>query len=307
MVSSLRRRDLPVVRRIYNTTCTQLPGRRPHDADGFMNRFLHATPPMSFSFRYSMKAITARERRRRRTRVIGFSLAWIPRSRSDRRVALIRAFAVEEKFQRLGVGLEILSVQREQLFRNGFVSIKMPGIQDKNTPAVRLLRRLGAEIRGILTEWQKDLHDRIPDPTKPLQPEVLLTGVDDIDPDTLHRYFCEFFADTSVEMDLSSFRKAHWRNSASTLAKLQERVVGMVLAETARGRGYISHAAVAKEFRNKGIGTHLVAETLRRMKTMGLTTAGTSTTDDNKAMTQILENLGFRLTSSTYLMVVRRQ
>jgi len=50
----------------------------------------------------------------------------------------------------------------------------------------------------------------------------------------------------------------------------------------------------------------MVGQTLSKMKTIGAVTASTTTTQDNQGMTRILRRLGFKQTSITYHMTIKR-
>ncbi len=303
-ICSLRKRDLGEVLDAYNRAYSALPAHSDLDIAGFRRRFLEPVQDMRFSFRYSAKAVLGKGRS---GKIIGFSLARVTGPKRSRRVAAIRAFGILEEFRAQGIGKLMLKTQTQKLFREGFVSIKAPGIQNTNKPALKIMEHLGARTLGATTSWEKDLTQEIPEPTRPLGSGLMLTGVYDADPAQLYKDFSDFFSDTSVEMDLPSFLEAEWRNPASTMAIEQRHIVGMALVHSAEDPEYIAYVAVSKEHRNKGIGTHLVAEALRRMQKMGLTSARTVTADDNQAMTRIFQNLGFRLTGSTLHMVIRKE
>ena len=304
-VSSVRKNDLEEIFSVYRKTCSHLPGHSQTDWVGFVKRFIEPSPSTIFSNRYSVKVVTGKGKNRR---IIGFSLVKTAGPK-HRRVALIRAFGILERYRKRGIGTLMLRTQIQRIFDNGFVRIKPSGLPDNCTAARRIMENLGAETLGATTSWRKNLSEKIPKPQKSLPPGIILKSIHSQNPSKLHKDFSSFVSDTSIEIGLPDFTELctkSWNNPISTLAIYEKGTVGMALVEDMAEPDFLAYLAVSKDHRNRGIGTHLVISILRKMEKEGLASARTTAMEENRPMTRILQNLGFERTGTTHYMVIRK-
>ncbi len=304
-ISSMRRRDLEEVVRLYNDSCSELPRHSRVDMDGFEDRFIRRVPsPMHFSFRDSLKAVLPRGRQ---GQIVGFTLIWMMwKGRANGRAAL-RAFAVSRDLRGLGIGRELLQSQIGRLFGKGIRSIRMPGIQWTNQPALHLLRSLGASLLGESTSWEIDLSKSSRMPKGFPDPDLNLKDPSHKGAEELYEAFMEVFRD-HVDFQLADFKEGleSWKNPTSIVATVKGEIAGFAFTDLDQNRGYFDYVGVKERFRNRGIGTRMVMAALRRMVARGISFASTGTTAENMPMTRILKRLGFRKTSSTYHMIIRK-
>ena len=58
--------------------------------------------------------------------------------------------------------------------------------------------------------------------------------------------------------------------TTSVVAKAGNRIVGTILCGSDGRQGYLYHVCVAKEYRRRGIGTHMVGFCMHQLKAMGI-------------------------------------
>ena len=77
------------------------------------------------------------------------------------------------------------------------------------------------------------------------------------------------------------------------VAKMNEKIVGVILAGQDGRRGYIYHLAVAKECRGKGIAKELVTCAMESLENLGIKKAALVVFSNNEGGNQFWEKLGF--------------
>ena len=58
--------------------------------------------------------------------------------------------------------------------------------------------------------------------------------------------------------------------TTSVVAKAGNRIIGTILCDSDGRQGYLYHVCVAKEYRRRGIGTHMVGFCMHQLKAMGI-------------------------------------
>ena len=58
--------------------------------------------------------------------------------------------------------------------------------------------------------------------------------------------------------------------TTSVVAKAGNRIIGTILCGSDGRQGYLYHVCVAKEYRRRGIGTHMVGFCMHQLKAMGI-------------------------------------
>lgn len=85
-----------------------------------------------------------------------------------------------------------------------------------------------------------------------------------------------------------------WRNPGLSFVAVQRgKVVGAVLCGHDGRRGYLHHLAVAKEYRNKGIGNRLVEKVLSKLQQLGIRKCNLFMYADNVEGQQFWRHIGW--------------
>jgi len=77
------------------------------------------------------------------------------------------------------------------------------------------------------------------------------------------------------------------------LCRLEDRIAGAILAGHDGRRGYIYHAVVREDFRNRGIGRKLVQSVIESLKSEGINKVAPVVYSRNKEGNRFWESLGF--------------
>jgi ribosomal protein S18 acetylase RimI-like enzyme len=87
----------------------------------------------------------------------------------------------------------------------------------------------------------------------------------------------------------------------SSVARLEGRVVGTLLAGHDGRRGFLHHLAVAPDCRRRGLGSALVARSLAELRAAGMARCHLFLVADNAAGRAFWESLGWRLRQDVQL------
>jgi mycothiol synthase len=89
---------------------------------------------------------------------------------------------------------------------------------------------------------------------------------------------------------------AQFAPDLSTVALDGDEVAGVALCERWEdGQGYVGHLAVARGWQGRGLGRALLAESLARMQSAGLTAATLGVNARNESATRLYESVGMRV------------
>ena len=90
----------------------------------------------------------------------------------------------------------------------------------------------------------------------------------------------------------------------SLVARKEHRIIAAVLCGEDGRRGYLHHLAVLPEFRNRGLGTQLVDECLRRLVPRGVLKCNIYLYTDNASGERFWKNRGWRERSELKVLTI---
>ena len=88
--------------------------------------------------------------------------------------------------------------------------------------------------------------------------------------------------------------------TTSVVAKAGDRIVGTILCGSDGRQGYLYHVCVAKEYRRRGIGTHMVGFCMHQLKAMGINKVALIAFTANDAGNAFWKQIGWNQRADVY-------
>ncbi len=105
------------------------------------------------------------------------------------------------------------------------------------------------------------------------------------------RLWREYWREQPYESNLR--RKIESDADSVYVAEVDRQVIGTIIGGFDGWRGWIYRVAVMSNYQNGGIGTHLIKEMQRRLKSRGAKSVSAMVSPSNKKMYHILHKMGY--------------
>jgi len=99
---------------------------------------------------------------------------------------------------------------------------------------------------------------------------------------------------------LSQLHRAHRAAASATVAELEGMIVGYQISTASTQGGHLARLAVDPAYQQRGIGSALVVDVLKRFQRQGVIEVTVNTQEDNPASLALYRRLGFQRGKETY-------
>ena len=197
-----------------------------------------------------------------------------------------------------GIGRRLLALVEDAARERGEGVIRQH-VAGANDAARRLLLVAGYSTEQYYWRMMRDLSEPLPAASWPdgIEPRAYAPGADDAPAYGLVR---DAFREIpgNVDRDFESWRAVAVGRSqfAPELSTVAGDFAGIALCERWEdGQGYVAYLATARDWRGRGLGRALLADSFARMRAAGLTRAVLSVNGRNESATRLYRSIGMRV------------